>query len=114
LGKIDIPSPLERYFGRPIKSSYDQLTYIDYPSQYSVDARTASCDVDKDVCEPARFANPRKNSAICILRSVHARMHGLLSEDCSFDGFLPEAGRTSDFTMAKCIRLSMRLLTHLD
>jgi hypothetical protein len=75
LEKIDIPSPLERYFGRPIDSSYDQLTYIDYHSRYSVGALPASCDVDKDVCEPVRFANPRKNSAICILRSVHPRMH---------------------------------------
>jgi hypothetical protein len=75
LEKTDIPGPLERYFGRPIDSSYDQLTYIDSESRYSVDARPASCDVDKDVCEPVRFANPRKNSAICILRLVHPRMH---------------------------------------
>jgi hypothetical protein len=27
LEKINIPSPLERYFGRPIDSSYDQLAY---------------------------------------------------------------------------------------
>jgi hypothetical protein len=27
LEKIDIPSPLDRCFGRPINSSYDQLTY---------------------------------------------------------------------------------------
>jgi hypothetical protein len=77
LEKIDIAGPLEKYFDRPIDSSYDQLAYIDYRSRYSVDARPASCDVDKDVCEPVRFANPRKNSAICILRSVHPRMHEL-------------------------------------
>jgi hypothetical protein len=67
LEKIDIPSRLKRCFGRPIDSSYDQLTYIDY--QYSVDACPAACDVDEDLCEPVRFANPRKNYAICILRS---------------------------------------------
>jgi hypothetical protein len=55
------------------------LTYIDYPSRYSVDARPASCDFDKDVCEPVRFSNPRKNSAICILRSVHSRTHELFA-----------------------------------
>jgi hypothetical protein len=58
LEKIDIPNPLERYFGCPIDSSYDQLTYSDYHSRYSVDARRASYGVDKDVCEPVRFANP--------------------------------------------------------
>jgi hypothetical protein len=76
LGKIDISSPLERYFGHPIDSSYDQLTDIDYHSRYSVDASPASCNVNKDVCEPARFANPRKNSTICILRSF---THGCMN-----------------------------------
>jgi hypothetical protein len=75
LEKIDIPRPLEKRFGRPIDSSYDQLTYIDHHSRYSGDARPASCDVDKGVCKSVRFANARKNSAICILRSVHSRMH---------------------------------------
>jgi hypothetical protein len=77
LEKIDIPSPLERYFGRPIDSSYDQWTYIDYHSRDSVDAHPASCDVDIDVCEPVCFANPRKNSAIGILCSVHPQIHEL-------------------------------------
>jgi hypothetical protein len=79
LDKIDVPSPLERHFGRPIDSSYDQLTYTDCHSRYSVDARPAPCDVDKDVCEPVRFANPGKNSAICILCSVHLRMPELFA-----------------------------------
>jgi hypothetical protein len=66
---------LKDIFGHPIDSSYNQLTYIDYHSRYSVDARPASCDGDKNVCEPVRFDNPRKNSAICILRSVHPWTH---------------------------------------
>jgi hypothetical protein len=53
------------------------LGHIDYYSRYCVDAHPASCDVDKDGCEPVRFANPRKNSALCILRSVHPRTHEL-------------------------------------
>jgi hypothetical protein len=79
LEKIDIPSPLEKYFRHPIDNSYDQLTYIDYRYRYSVDTRPASCDVDKDVCEPVRFANPSTNSASCIPRSVHPRMHELFA-----------------------------------
>jgi hypothetical protein len=79
LEKIDIPRPLERYFDRPIDSSYDQSFFLDCHSRCSVDAHPASCDVDRDVCEPVRFANPKKNSVICILRSVHPRMHELFA-----------------------------------
>jgi hypothetical protein len=79
LEKIDVQGSLEKHFGRPIDRSYDQLTYIDYRPRYSVDARPASCDVDKDACERVHFANPRKNSAICILRSVHPQMHELFT-----------------------------------
>jgi hypothetical protein len=87
LEKIDISSPLERYLGHPIDSSYDHLTFIGHHSRYSVDARPASCDVDKDVCEPVRIANPRKNSATCILRSVHPRMHELFALGLLFRRF---------------------------
>jgi hypothetical protein len=62
-------------------------TFIDYHSRHSVDTRPASCDWDKAVCEPVRFANPRKNSAICILRSVHPRMHGLFALRLFLRGF---------------------------
>jgi hypothetical protein len=79
LEKIDIPNLLERSFSRPIDSSYDQLTDIDDHSRYSVDACPASCDVGKDVCEHVLFANPGKNYVICILRSVHPRMHGFFA-----------------------------------
>jgi hypothetical protein len=34
--EVDVPSPLERYFGRPIDDSYDELTYLEYHSRYSV------------------------------------------------------------------------------
>jgi hypothetical protein len=114
LEKIDIPSPLERYFGRPIDRSYDQLTYIDSRSRYSVDARPASCDVDKDVCEPDCFANLRKNSVVCILLSVHPRMHELFAIRLLLRRFPARSWGTSDITMVKCIRLSMRLLANLD
>jgi hypothetical protein len=33
--------------------------------------------------------------------------------DCFFDGFLPEARRSSDITMVKYIKLSMKLLANL-
>jgi hypothetical protein len=79
LENIDIATPLEKYFSRPIDSSYEQLIYIDCHSRYSINARPASCEVDTDVCEPVRLASPRKNYVICNLRSVHSRMHDLFA-----------------------------------
>jgi hypothetical protein len=78
-GKDWYPKPSWKIFGSPIGSSYDHLTYIDCHSWYSVDARPASCDVDKDGFEPVRFASPRKNSAVCILHSVHPRTEKLFA-----------------------------------
>jgi hypothetical protein len=51
LQKVDIPSPVERYLGRPLESSFDQATYIEYHSRYSVDACPKSVDVHPDVCD---------------------------------------------------------------
>jgi hypothetical protein len=87
LEKTDIPSPLERYFGRPIDGSYDQLPYINYRSRYSVNGRPISCNSNKNVWEPIHFANPRKNSAICIVRLVHPRMHELFALRLLLRGF---------------------------
>jgi hypothetical protein len=33
---VDIPSPLESSLGRPTDSSFDQLTYIERHSRYSI------------------------------------------------------------------------------
>jgi hypothetical protein len=112
LEEIRIPNPLERYFDRLIDSSYDQLTYLNHHSRRPADARLASCDVDRDVCEPVHFANPRRNPVICILNSVHARTNENLPNDCFFDGFLLVAGKDSDITIMKRIKLSMRLLNN--
>jgi hypothetical protein len=79
LEKIDIPSPLKRYFGRPREGSYDTLTYLDYYSRYSVDAHPTSSDVDQDVCQPVKFANLRKTPVLCIINSVHPRNHELFA-----------------------------------
>jgi hypothetical protein len=38
LEKINITNPLEKYLGRPIDSSYDQVTYIGYQSRRSADS----------------------------------------------------------------------------
>jgi hypothetical protein len=73
LEKVDIPSPLERYFGRPIDSSYDSLTYLDYYSNYSTVVQNKSGNLDPDVCQPVNFAQPRKKPILCILNSVHPK-----------------------------------------
>jgi hypothetical protein len=58
--KVEIPSPLERYLGRLTDSLYDQLTYLEYHSRYSVDPHPSSSDAHPDICEPVRFANQKK------------------------------------------------------
>jgi hypothetical protein len=79
LQKVDIPSPVERYLGRPMESSFDQLMYIKYHSQYSVDACPKSVDVHPDVCDPVRFANQRKESILCIINAVHQKNRELFA-----------------------------------
>jgi hypothetical protein len=61
LENADMPSPLKRYLGRPVGSSIDQLTYLDYYARYSVDAHPMSADLHPDICLPVRFANQRKD-----------------------------------------------------
>jgi hypothetical protein len=70
--KIDLPSRLERYFGRPNDEKYDNLTYTDYYSQYNVVSRPGR-NMDEDVCIPTHFVSMRKSPIICVLNSV--RIH---------------------------------------
>jgi hypothetical protein len=45
LQKFDVPSPLERYLGRPRNSSYHYVTYLGYHFRYSLDDHSTSSDV---------------------------------------------------------------------
>jgi hypothetical protein len=77
--KADIPSPIEKYFGRPIDSSFDQLTYLKHHSRYSIVDHPTSLDVHPYVCDPVRFANLRKEPMLCIINSVYPRNHELFA-----------------------------------
>jgi hypothetical protein len=79
LKKVDIPSSLERCLGRPMDSSFDALTYLEYHSRYSVDEHQNSDDAHRDVCNLGRFANSRKEAVLCIMNSVHSRNHELFT-----------------------------------
>jgi hypothetical protein len=79
LQKIGIPSSLEKYLGRPTDSSFDELTYLEYYSRYSVDDHQNSDDAHRDVCNPGRFANSRKEVVLCIANSFHPRNHELFA-----------------------------------
>jgi hypothetical protein len=74
LQKVDIASPIERYLGRPMESSFDQLIYLEYHSRYSVDACSKSAEVHSDVCDPVQFANQRKEPILCIVNAVHPKI----------------------------------------
>jgi hypothetical protein len=79
LKKVDIPSSLERYLGRPTDSSFDELTYLEYHSRYSVDEHHNSDDAHRDVYNPGRFANSRKGAVLCIMNTAHPRNHELFA-----------------------------------
>jgi hypothetical protein len=78
--KVDIPSSLETFLGRPTDSSSDQLTYLEYHSRsFIVDYPTSSPDVHPDVCNPVRFRNLRKEPMLCIINSVYPKNHELFA-----------------------------------
>jgi hypothetical protein len=77
--KADIPSRLERYFGRPATSKYDDLTYTDYYSKYVVDVKSRTEESDRDQCDPPHFVTARKKPMICIINSVNVRNRELFA-----------------------------------
>jgi hypothetical protein len=68
--RVDVPSRLERYFGRPEGEEFDRLTYCDYFAEYLVEARRSSGSGIPDQCRPPHFANRRRKPVICMLRTV--------------------------------------------
>jgi hypothetical protein len=76
---VDIRIPIEKYFGHPTNNSFDQLTYLEYQSRYSIVDHPTFADIHPDVCDPVRFANLRKEPMLCIINSVHPRNHELFA-----------------------------------
>jgi hypothetical protein len=68
--KIDNPSPLERYLGRPRHVSHDLELYTEYYAGYSLDPKHCASNGQPDLCDPVNYANPRKKPVICIMNSV--------------------------------------------
>jgi hypothetical protein len=114
LEKVDIPSPLERYLGRPIDSSFDHLAYIDYPSRYSIVDHPTSPDAHPDVCNPVRFRNFRTGPMLCIINSVHPRNHEPFALRYFFDGSPPELGKSFGPLMMKYAKIYMMPLGNWD
>jgi hypothetical protein len=66
---VDKLSPLERYFCRPLGDCFDNLTYLQYYSQFIVSAkRTDNSLADQGI--PNHYVHPRKNPAITILHTI--------------------------------------------
>jgi hypothetical protein len=87
LQKVDVPSPLERYLGRPRDSSFHDLTDLDDHSRCCVDDHSIFSDVHRDVCEPFRLANPKKEPVLCIVNAVHAGSHDVFALRLPLRGF---------------------------
>jgi hypothetical protein len=76
--RIDTPSRLERYFGRPGDTAYDELTYLDYYANSSLES-TGGTDENKDFCDPPNFAIARKKKIQCLMPSVSPQDHELFA-----------------------------------
>jgi hypothetical protein len=76
LDRIDIPSPVERYFNRPDGSPYDQLTFLDYHSNYSLEPPKPDSDLTNltlDKCPRPRIVKPRPSPILCMLGAVNVK-----------------------------------------
>jgi hypothetical protein len=70
LGRVDIPSPLERYLNRCPDVRFDAISYIEDYSKYSVDSRPKGEESWPDRCDTPHFANLRRKPIICMLNTV--------------------------------------------
>jgi hypothetical protein len=71
--KVDLPSRLERYFGRPLGLEYDGLRYIDYYAQYYLVCEERSENCRSDRCIPRAYLHLRKAPVICVINAVSIR-----------------------------------------
>jgi hypothetical protein len=71
--QVDVPSPLERYLGRPLGHRYEILTFMEYYAEYSVESKRRSESSDPDQCQPLYYANRMQKPILCMLHSVHPR-----------------------------------------
>jgi hypothetical protein len=72
--KMDLPSRLERYFGRPLGQDFERLTYPEYFGNYILRPVLRSEGGRSDVCEPPYFVVRRKKPVLAILNSVSLRL----------------------------------------
>jgi hypothetical protein len=68
--RVDFPSRLQRYFGRPDGDEFEGMTDTDYFASYLVEARQHSGAGVPDKCRPSHFAIRRREAVICMLRSL--------------------------------------------
>jgi hypothetical protein len=68
--RVNLPSQLEHYFGRPGSVQFTPLKYGEYYAAYLLRGKAGGPDDLPDNCEPVHFAHERENRALCIMRSV--------------------------------------------
>jgi hypothetical protein len=71
--KVDAPSRLERYFGRPLGAKFEDLTYTQYYSSYTVCGRRTAVSATADLYRPTHFAAIRRKPVLAIINSVNIR-----------------------------------------
>jgi hypothetical protein len=68
--RVDLPSALERYLGRPAGAEFTMLKYSEYYAGYLVEGHSKSSRAALDSCTPPRFAVPRRKPVLCMLNAV--------------------------------------------
>jgi hypothetical protein len=71
--KVDLPSRLERYFGRALGDDFERLTYPESSGSQVLSPQGDAGSGHRDLCNPSYFVNRRKNSVLAVLNSVSIR-----------------------------------------
>jgi hypothetical protein len=79
LDNVDVPSPVERFLGRPTDSSFELLTDLEYHFGYGIDTHPTPTNVHPYVFQPVCFANLRNEPVLCIINPVYPKAQGLFT-----------------------------------
>jgi hypothetical protein len=81
--KVDLPSRLERYFGRPMGLAYDGLRYTDYYAHYYLVSEERSENGQSDECIPPHICiSGKRRSFASSMESTSEMPNYMLCTSC--------------------------------
>jgi hypothetical protein len=112
--KVDLPSRVERYFGRPLGDDFERLTYPEYFGSYVLSPQGDAGSGYRDLCHPSYSVNRRKKSVLAGLNSVSIRCLELLLFGCFWCVIRPDLGRVYGLVRASFWMILRLWLRRLD